>query len=125
MAIITLVRKTLSIPDDGLKLYIVYEDQGNPLKDSDGNIQYTDKLDDTGQIIPEYPEYVVSVALPELPDGLGLPSEATVTSLLIAALELAKTQAADNVAKAELRDAYKSVLKSVDPSTAAVYQESA
>lgn len=100
---IVLKRKNVTIPDNSLKLYVVYVDIGNPLTDSSGNVQYTSELDENSQLIPEYPEYPVIVDIPENT----VPSSDAITALLADALEIAKTQAQARANTEEAKAAFK------------------
>jgi hypothetical protein len=64
MTTVNLIRKKISIPDDGLTLQVVWEDQGNPLIDESGTAIKTSDLGSDGQPIPEYPEFVEMVPIP-------------------------------------------------------------
>ena len=48
MATIKMRRLRANMPDEGRNIVLVWEDRGNPMKDSEGNIIYTDVLGQNG-----------------------------------------------------------------------------
>lgn len=93
MATIKLRRLRASAPDEGRNIVLTWEDRGNPMRDPQGNIIYTDILGQNNLPLPLYPEFSVPVMIPyNLPATAG--ERATlITGLKDQALEIAKLQA--------------------------------
>lgn len=99
---IKLVRTKVIIPDDGLKLHVVYEDQANPLKDSNGNVQLTSTLDESGNPIPEYFEFAIDI---DIPEG-STPSGEIIDTLLVSALDSAKSKVSERIEKEDIKNTW-------------------
>lgn len=66
MATIKLKRLKVNMPDEGRIISIVWQDVANPLRDPNGVILRTDQINpNTGILIPQYPEFVETVAIPD------------------------------------------------------------
>jgi len=61
---IKIVRKKSNIPDFGRNLTILYREKNFPLLDSDGNIMMSTDIDSSGNLIPQYFEFVVTIPVP-------------------------------------------------------------
>lgn len=86
-------RLRANAPDEGRNIVITWEDRGNPMKDSEGNIILTDVLGQNGLPLPLYKEFPIPVQIPyNLPETAG-ERTALVTALKDQALEQAKIQA--------------------------------
>ena len=93
MATIKMRRLRANMPDEGRNIVLVWEDRGNPMKDSEGNIIYTDVLGQNGRPLPLYKEFPVPVQIPyDLPTTTA-ERTALITALKDQALEVAKIQA--------------------------------
>lgn len=117
-ASIKLERKKVDLPDDSLKLHIVYQDIATPLTDETGNIIYTSKVDENGQLIPEYPEYVVDI---DIPDD-ATPSADLITSLISQALDSAKIKAQCHANNEEKKKALKPFVDNIADLTPVEYE---
>jgi hypothetical protein len=63
---IKLRRKKVNMPDGGRTINVVWEDLFNPMRDSNGAVIRTDVINpNTGQLIPEYPEFPFSITIPD------------------------------------------------------------
>lgn len=82
MPTIRLRRMKATTPDEGRVLTLVWEDRANPLIDESGNIIYTSKFNEAGNLIPAYPEFAVNVALP-----YSLPADQTELQALVIGLK--------------------------------------
>lgn len=86
-------RLRANAPDEGRNIVITWEDRGNPMKDSEGNVILTDVLGQNGLPLPLYKEFPIPVQIPyNLPETAG-ERTALVTALKDQALEQAKIQA--------------------------------
>ena len=81
------------MPDEGRNIVLVWEDRGNPMKDSEGNIIYTDVLGQNGKPLPLYKEFSVPVQIPYDLPATTAERTALITALKDQALEVAKVQA--------------------------------
>jgi hypothetical protein len=61
---IKLVRKKADVPDFGRNLTILYREKNFPLQDDDGNIKLSTDMDASGNLIPQYFDFVVTVQVP-------------------------------------------------------------
>lgn len=61
---IKLVRKKASVSDFGRNLIFVYREMNFPLTDETGVVKFTSEIGADGNPIPEYYDFVVSVAIP-------------------------------------------------------------
>jgi len=93
MATIKLRRLRANAPDSGRNIVLTWEDRGNPMRDSAGNIIYTDVLGQNGLPLPLYPEFSVPVQIPYNIPVTTADRAALITSLKDQALEIAKVQA--------------------------------
>ena len=93
MATIKLRRLRANAPDSGRNIVLTWEDRGNPMRDSAGDIIYTDVLGQTGLPLPLYPEFSVTVQIPYNIPATTADRVALITSLKDQALEIAKIQA--------------------------------
>ena len=93
MATIKLRRLRANAPDSGRNIVLTWEDRGNPMRDSAGNIIYTDVLGQNGLPLPLYPEFSVPVQIPYNIPATTADRSALITSLKDQALEIAKVQA--------------------------------
>jgi len=93
MATIKMRRLRANMPDEGRTLVLVWEDRGNPMRDSEGNIIYTDVLGQNGLPLPLYKEFPVNVQIPYNLPATTAERTALITSLKDQALEQAKVQA--------------------------------
>jgi len=109
MATIKLRRLRANAPDSGRNIVLTWEDRGNPMKDSAGNIIYTDVLGQNGLPLPLYPEFSVPVQIPYNIPATTAERSALITSLKDQALEIAKIQAQKRANDA----ADKSILRSL------------
>lgn len=86
------------MPDEGRIIRIVWQDIGNPLRDADGVVIRTDVINPTtGLLIPAYPEFAETVAIPNPAPA----TQAEIDALITPALENVKIRAqvrADNIA---------------------------
>lgn len=112
-ASIKLERTQVLIPDDSLKLHVKYLDLANPLTDQDGNPISTSEVGEDGQLIPEYPEYVTDIDIPEN----STPSADLITSLLAQALDSIKIEAQIHANQEELKASLKPFVDNVSVST--------
>ena len=87
---IKLVRKKANMPDFGRNLTIVYREKNFPLTDEVGNVIHSDELGENGEPLPQYSEFIVNVAVPDV-----IPTGAANKQALVDDL---KTQA-DTIAK--------------------------
>lgn len=122
-----LILKKVEIPDmtgDSLFIYFTFYDQNNPLKDSKGNVQLSDKVSAEGNVLPQYYDFTISIpVVGEIPE-----TEAEITTLVnnakAQAVELAKTRSqarADGINKA---DKVRTIIKALDKEEL-VYDETA
>ena len=109
MATIKLRRLRANAPDSGRNIVLTWEDRGNPMKDSAGNIIYTDVIGQNGLPLPLYPEFSVPVQIPYNIPATTAERSALITSLKDQALEIAKIQAQKRANDA----ADKSILRSL------------
>jgi len=109
MATIKLRRLRANAPDSGRNIVLTWEDRGNPMKDSAGNIKLTDVIGQNGLPIPEYPEFSIPVQIPYNIPATTAERSALITSLKDQALEIAKIQAQKRANDA----ADKSILRSL------------
>jgi len=109
MATIKLRRLRANAPDSGRNIVLTWEDRGNPMRDSAGNIIYTDVLGQNGLPLPLYPEFSVPVQIPYNIPATTAERSALITSLKDQALEIAKVQAQKRANDA----ADKSILRSL------------
>jgi len=109
MATIKLRRLRANAPDSGRNIVLTWEDRGNPMKDSAGNIIYTDVIGQNGLPLPLYPEFSVPVQIPYNIPATTEDRAALITSLKDQALEIAKVQAQKRANDA----ADKSILRSL------------
>ena len=86
-------RLRANMPDEGRNIVLVWEDRGNPMKDSEGNIIYTDVLGQNGKPLPLYKEFPVPVQIPYDLPATAAERTALITALKDQALEVAKIQA--------------------------------
>lgn len=93
MATIKMRRLRANMPDEGRNIVLVWEDRGNPMKDSEGNIIYTDVLGQNGKPLPLYKEFPVTVQIPYDLPATTAERTALITALKDQALEVAKVQA--------------------------------
>ena len=93
MATIKMRRLRANMPDEGRNIVLVWEDRGNPMKDSEGNIIYTDVLGQNGKPLPLYKEFSVPVQIPYDLPATTAERTALITALKDQALEVAKIQA--------------------------------
>lgn len=93
MATIKMRRLRANMPDEGRNIVLVWEDRGNPMKDSEGNIIYTDVLGQNGLPLPLYKEFSVNVQIPYNLPATAAERTALVTALKDEALEQAKLHA--------------------------------
>jgi len=93
MATIKLRRLRANAPDTGRNIVLTWEDRGNPMRDSAGNIILTDVLGQNGLPLPLYPEFSVHVQIPYNIPTTTAERSALITSLKDQALEIAKVQA--------------------------------
>ena len=93
MATIKMRRLRANMPDEGRNLVLVWEDRGNPMRDAEGNIIYTDVLGQNGKPLPLYKEFPVPVQIPYDLPATTEERTALVTALKDQALEVAKIQA--------------------------------
>ena len=93
MTTIKMRRLRANMPDEGRNIVLVWEDRGNPMKDSEGNIIYTDVLGQNGQPLPLYKEFPVNVQIPYNLPATTAERTALITALKDQALEVAKVQA--------------------------------
>jgi len=98
MATIKLQRLKVNMPDEGRIIRIVWRDIANPLRDENGAILRTDQINPvTGILIPQYPEFAETVAIPNPAPT----TQAEIDALITPALENVKIRAqvrADNIA---------------------------
>lgn len=92
---IQLKSKSANSPDQSRNVIFGWIDKDNPLIDSDGNVMMSTELDNDGNAIPQYMEFVISMLIP-----LPLPTTAALrltmmNDLKAQALELAKAQASE------------------------------
>ena len=81
------------MPDEGRNIVLVWEDRGNPMRDAEGNIIYTDVLGQNNLPLPLYKEFPVPVQIPYNLPGTTAERTALIMSLKDQALEVAKVQA--------------------------------
>jgi hypothetical protein len=97
MATIKLQRLKVIMPDEGRIIRIVWRGIGNPLRDENGVILRTDQVNPTtGILIPQYPEFAETVAIPNPAPA----TQAEIDALITPALENVKIRAqvrADNI----------------------------
>jgi hypothetical protein len=93
MAIIKMRRLRANTPDEGRNICLTWEDRGNPMRDSDGNIIYTDVLGQNGLPLPLYKEFPVSIQIPYNLPATAEERATLITGLKDQALEIAKLQA--------------------------------
>ncbi len=107
MAEVILRRKKIPyVPDNSSNIVVVFEDIANPLLDEQGNVILTSTLSDDGNPLPEYPEIVVNVPIPE---GTAIDA-VLIESLMSDALAAGTQQAQERVNRQELRAAIKPLL---------------
>ena len=93
MATIKMRRLRANAPDEGRNIVITWEDRGNPMKDSEGNVILTDVLGQNGLPLPLYKEFPIPVQIPYNLPETAAERTALVTALKDQALEQAKIQA--------------------------------
>jgi hypothetical protein len=93
MATIKLRRHRAYAPDSGRNIIITWEDRGNPMRDSGGNIILTDVIGQNGKPLPLYPEFSIPVQIPYNLPATAAERQALIEDLKNQALEVAKVQA--------------------------------
>ena len=93
MATIKMRRLRANSPDEGRSIVLTWEDRGNPMRDSDGNIILTDVLGQNGLPLPLYKEFPITVQIPYNLPTTAAERTTLVTALKDQALEQAKIQA--------------------------------
>lgn len=122
-----LILKEVKIPDitgDSLFINFTFYDQNNPLKDSKGNVQLSDKVSAEGNVLPQYYDFTITVPIEgEIPE-----TEAEITALVngakAQAVELAKTKSQARVNGINKVDKVKTIIKALDKEEL-VYDETA
>jgi hypothetical protein len=114
MATIKMRRLRANMPDEGRNIVLVWEDRGNPMKDSEGNIIYTDVLGQNGKPLPLYKEFSVPVQIPYDLPATTAERTALITSLKDQALEVAKIQAQKRANDLEDKNILRTLIKDLN-----------
>jgi hypothetical protein len=114
MATIKMRRLRADSPDEGRTIKIICEDRGNPMKDPDGNIIYTDVLGQNGLPLPLYKEFSVPVQIPYNLPATAAERTALITSLKDQALEVAKVQAQKRANDLEDKNILRTLIKDLN-----------
>jgi hypothetical protein len=114
MATIKMRRLRANMPDEGRNIVLVWEDRGNPMKDSEGNIIYTDVLGQNGKPLPLYKEFSVPVQIPYDLPATTAERTALITSLKDQALEVAKIQAQKRANDLEDKNILRAMIKELN-----------
>jgi hypothetical protein len=114
MATIKLRRLRAYAPDSGRNIIITWEDRGNPMRDSDGNIILTDVIGQNGLPLPLYPEFSVPVQIPYNLPATAAERQALIEDLKNQALEVAKVQAQKRVNDLENKNILRELIKDLN-----------
>lgn len=117
MATIKLRRLRANTPDSGRNIIITWEDRGNPMRDSDGNIILTDVIGQNGKPLPLYPEFPIPVQIPYNLPETAAERLALITSLKDQALEVAKVQAQKRANDLEDKNILRAMIKNLNQTT--------
>lgn len=114
MATIKLRRLRASTPDSGRNIIITWEDRGNPMRDSDGNIILTDVIGQNGKPLPLYPEFSIPVQIPYNLPATAAERQALIEDLKNQALEVAKVQAQKRANDLEDKNILRTLIKDLN-----------
>lgn len=111
---IQLKSKSANSPDQSRNVIFVWIDKDNPLIDSDGNVMMSTELDNDGNAIPQYMEFVIQMPIPlPLPTTIAL-RLAMMNDLKAQALELAKAQASVRAYNIADKNKIRAVIKAIN-----------
>jgi hypothetical protein len=114
MATIKLRRLRAYAPDSGRNIIITWEDRGNPMRDSDGNIILTDVIGQNGKPLPLYPEFPIPVQIPYNLPATAAERQALIEDLKNQALEVAKVQAQKRANDLEDKNILRELIKDLN-----------